>query len=112
MRFPKNGYYRLMVTMTNKPGVIQTLERQHKVINNSLSALEGWTASFAQQSGVDLDCSTSDDILLDDLQSFMHFFQTYIKDIHNATEEDILFAGIRDYGFSLIQNHAGIFFKG
>eukprot|EP01083_Nonionella_stella_P011808 33498_1 len=105
-RFMNIQQSRFMATVTTKNDstVIDVLNHHHAVIGKTLSAF----ASFAQvlKSG-----DQQSGALLDDLHKFVRFFKEYSDVHHHNIEEHILFPGIREYGFSLIENHGGVYLK-
>ena len=98
-------YFCATKTRCSSNKCIEILNNQHIVIRDTLNAFQGWINKFNET-----DESESADVLIQDLKSFVEFWTQYTK-IHHHIEEEILFTKIADYGFSLIQNHQGMYIK-
>eukprot|EP00484_Ammonia_sp_Unknown_P013402 CAMPEP_0197057142 /NCGR_PEP_ID=MMETSP1384-20130603/93525_1 /TAXON_ID=29189 /ORGANISM="Ammonia sp." /LENGTH=221 /DNA_ID=CAMNT_0042491439 /DNA_START=59 /DNA_END=724 /DNA_ORIENTATION=+ len=81
---------------------LQGFQNQHNKINETLYAFETFRRSLAKPDCEEFTAS-------EDLAKFIKFFREYLGKIHNVCEEDAIFENIKDYGYSMVECHGGIY---
>ena len=109
LRLPKLTNMRHLLLSTTKTlnptRCIEKMEQQHVVIKETLNAFENCNETLKSHPSEDYN------VFVDDLQKFIRFFKEYVDEIHSYMEEEIIFPPLKDYGFSVVLGHGGIYLE-
>eukprot|EP01083_Nonionella_stella_P207500 753714_1 len=97
--------YSTVAATTSATRCITKLNEHHVNINNTLNAFDNFADVLNNSK------SNANKSLTKDLNNFITFFTEYSDKLHHGIEENILFPQIREYGFSVIQCHYGIYLQ-